>query len=190
MIDWDFIAELEGGFLLTGYVPKGSSASGVTIYCGIDLGYITKAELKQLPPRLCVNLTPYVGLRGDAARDKVKKSPLVISKADGLALLKVKSDGMIAELNRHLSTPLQMDTLPAAVATVVMSITWQYGDSWADTKCGLFWHYVTVSDWVGLANYLMATKNAKSFFPDRRFSSRRYREGQYLKQRLIKVANA
>src|SRR5215216_283993 len=74
-VDWDFIDEREGVHT-TGYVPNGSNRrpdanSGVTIATGFDLGRRSVDDLRRLglDDDLVALLTPYLGLRGQAAGD-------------------------------------------------------------------------------------------------------------------------
>lgn len=62
----DFTREKEGGQILTGYVPKNSSKSGVTIASGLDLGNFDLNKL-DISDELKAKLEPYVGLKGSEA---------------------------------------------------------------------------------------------------------------------------
>jgi hypothetical protein len=60
IIDWLFIASLEGADVLTGYLPNPEgSRSGVTIATAIDFGHIMRSEPANLPDELQQRLAPY-----------------------------------------------------------------------------------------------------------------------------------
>ena len=81
-IDWAFIGTLEGEAIPKGYVP--SDNSGVTIATGVDLGQRAMLELLALglAAALTDKLKPYLGLKGNAARDKLNSAPLTLSAAE------------------------------------------------------------------------------------------------------------
>ena len=81
-IDWAFIGTLEGEAIPKGYVP--SDNSGVTIATGVDLGQRAMPELLALglAAALTDKLKPYLGLKGNAARDKLNSAPLTLSAAE------------------------------------------------------------------------------------------------------------
>ena len=79
------------GFETTGYVPsvynKDTKArtfgkSGVTAGVGVDLGQMSKSDIKALglDEKLTNRLLPYAGLKGKAAFDFLQKNPLVLSE--------------------------------------------------------------------------------------------------------------
>ena len=90
-IDWNFIAQLEG-FETVGYVPKEENAnnnrvvSGVTIASGFDLGQHSVEYLYRLdfPVELKNKLVPYMGLKGQEAKDKLKEIPLILTEEEAL----------------------------------------------------------------------------------------------------------
>ena len=67
----------------TGYVPKGSSKSGVTIATGLDLGSFDISVLN-LPIELEAKLAQYKGLRGEEARKVADK--LVLTEDEVIAI--------------------------------------------------------------------------------------------------------
>ena len=75
----DFTREKEGGQILTGYVPKKSSKSGVTIASGLDLGNFDLNKL-DISDELKAKLQPYVGLKGNEAAKVAAK--LVVSEEE------------------------------------------------------------------------------------------------------------
>jgi hypothetical protein len=154
------------------------------VYCGIDLGRLTTDETAVMPPALVDKLRPYLGLRGDPARRVLRATQLHITPAEGRALLAVKARGFLHDIRAHFDpkSPVPFDRLPDGPATAIMSVTWQYGDPWADEKCGVFWSLARRCDWKALASYLTtdpyspvykAAKVKPPFFPDRRYASRR-----------------
>ena len=87
-VDISLITQNEGGNILTGYVPidKDGNAigqSGVTIGIGVDLGQQSASGLAAMgvSPDLIDTLSPYLGLKGDAAIDALDSNPLRIKTA-------------------------------------------------------------------------------------------------------------
>jgi hypothetical protein len=175
-IRWDFIDELEGGMRLDGYVPDDpDKKSGVTIGSGVDLGWLKQQEFLQLPAPMQSKLKPYIGLRGDAAIKALSATPLKLERDDINTLMDVERRAFIAEVSARYTHDAKsaFSALPDGAATVIMSVAYQYGDPWADLKCGKFWAVACQRDWSGLATQL---RN----FPDRRFITRRKREAVFL----------
>lgn len=170
MIIWSFISDLEGGLQLCGYIP--GSHSGVTVAGGVDLGYRSIADLLAYPAPLQAKLAPYVGLRGSSARAYLNKHPLTLTEDEAEAVEAPVRAAFLTEVRRQYGPAF--DEIPDAAQTVIMSVTWQYGDPWSDPKCGDFWNLACGQDWGALADYL-------DDFPDERFISRREREARFLR---------
>ena len=177
MIDWEFIATLEGE-RLTGYVPDPTgSSSGVTIGTGVDLGNITQAELDMLPPGLKAVLAAYKGVRGPAAVALLAQHPLTLSAADVGTLDRVAEDSDTQPLRAafYKATSKHFDTdLADAAQTVAASVTYQYGS--LAVHCPHFWK--AVCD----INYQSMWENLRNFGD--RYQVRRWREAAYLKNKL------
>ena len=82
-IDWDFISELEGAAVTTGYVPDvENSQSGVTVGTGFDLGsknedFMTSIGVSQ---NITDKLKPFFSLKGAEAAEVA--SNLVLSDSE------------------------------------------------------------------------------------------------------------
>lgn len=158
MIDWDFIALLEGGRCLVGYVPDpGKSQSGVTIATGVDLGARSVEDLKDLgfSRRLVEILAPYCHVKGRAAVDLLDRRPLVISAPDAVALdrrIKEKAlERLVSAYDR--ATGVSFGTLPPGIRTVIGSVAFQYGD--LASECPKFWAAACGRDWSAMRAELM-----------------------------------
>ncbi len=176
MIDWDFIYAREGGLVLKGYVPPGSQDSGVTIAAGVDLGQQGLREIASLPNGLRDRLKPYLGLKGDTARVKLHSHPLTITEQEARLIMRPFQTRFVCSAQMHFdgADPIvPFARLPDGPATAIMSVTWQYGNPWADKKCGNFWQIARRCDWPALADQLRA-------FPDQRFITRRRQEAEFL----------
>lgn len=176
MIVWPFIYAREGGLITQGYVPKGSSTSGVTIAAGIDLGQQGLREIAPLSGTLRDRLKPYLGLRGDAARIKLHSHPLCVSEQEAKLIMEPTKRRFLCLVQMHFDRadpPISFDDISDGPATAIMSVTWQYGNPWSDNLCGDFWHIATRCDWPALAAQLRA-------FPDQRFIDRRRLEAEFL----------
>ena len=170
MIIWSFISDLEGGLQLRGYIP--GSHSGVTVAGGVDLGYQDAADLRAYPAPLQAKLAPYVGLRGSFARAYLNKHPLTLTDDEAEAVEAPVRAAFLTEVRNHFGA--EFEEIPDAAQTVIMSVTWQYGDPWSDPKCGDFWKLACAQDWDALADYL-------DDFPDKRFITRRRHEAGFLR---------
>ncbi len=169
-IDWNFIAQLEGRRLV-GYVPP-SGDSGVTIATGVDLGQRTLTEIAGLPGTLPARLEPYIGVRGPGASAILAAHPLAVSEAEADQLNDMAQRLILAPLASRFRavTGDQLDVLPDAVQTVVLSLAYQYGSIW--TRCPRYWQCLTSRDWRGMINEL-------DHFGDA-YPTRRVKEANYL----------
>ena len=172
-IDWAFIGTLEGEAIPKGYVP--SDNSGVTIATGVDLGQRAMPELLALglAAALTDKLKPYLGLKGDAARDKLNSAPLTLSAAEVAQLdqaLRARFlPALVSKFNAAGNTGF--DDLKPAQQTVIFSVAYQYGLG-LDQRTPNFWRQVTTGDWPG------AIANLRNFGDD--YSTRRNKEANYL----------
>lgn len=177
-VNWKFIGEQEGEHVLKGYVPKSkdSNNSGVTIATGVDLGQMVHSDLADLPPDLAQRIVPYVGLRGDAARDALETSGLTVSDLEADLLDQHARRNTIYDLCLHfrLAAKIDLEGLPEPCQTVIASVAFQYGSPWA--RCPNFWKFAVARQWRELYNELMDFGDA--------YSDRRHREAAYLKQGL------
>lgn len=134
-IDWKFVKSLEGGSLLTGYVPNfkgGGDHSGVTIAGGFDLGQQTVSGMRAmgLPESLIRKLAPYVGKRLSEARAFLRKNPLRITQAEA----NIIDRAVIANISKHVardfnrSSKVRFEDLPSGVQTAIYSVGHQYFD--------------------------------------------------------------
>jgi hypothetical protein len=176
MIDWGFITELEGRSL-TGYWPKGFQASGVTVAGGVDLAYLSPAELAALPPDLQAKLKPYLGVRGDRAQHLLSGQPLVLTAAEADALEGPKRKSIITSLILHYfqATGTPFNNLPDAAQTVLASVAWQYGRP--EVRCPAFWKAACAQDWHAVILQLCDFGDA--------FHTRRCREADYLETNIV-----
>ncbi|NMY38719.1 MULTISPECIES: pesticin C-terminus-like muramidase [unclassified Pseudomonas] len=178
-IDFSFIARLEGACVTQGYVPDViHSRSGVTLATGFDLGQRQASDLAALglSCELQQLLTPYVGVKGAAAVEVLRKQPLQISAVQAQQLDQAFKQPFIATLARDYLAASGVDftALPGAMQTVIASVAFQYGNLARRTPH--FWQQVVHGDWPGA----WATLNR---FGDR-YPSRRQREAALLKAAL------
>ena len=170
-IDFSFISSLEGGQKLTGYVPaSGVSNSGVTVATGFDLGARNEGDLKKLglSPALITKLKPYLGLKKSDATDALKKTPLVIIKAEADSIDKaVKKDATDLIIQRYNAaikpTQNKFSDLPKEAQTVIASVAYQYGN--LATRAPKFWTAATDQNWDDTVKVL---KNFNDQYPTRR----------------------
>lgn len=175
MIDWDFIAALEGGSL-TGYVPADKSGaplghSGVTISCGVDLGLVTAPELAGWPisATLKDKLRPYLGIRGKFAQRVLASSPLTITMEEGDELDRAAQAHHLKLLRNEFNAVVLPVGLPGfddihpAAQTVLASVAFQYGSLMSE--CPRFWRFACTEDWEAVVEELEDFHDA---YPERR----------------------
>ncbi len=172
MIDWKFIAELEGS-RLSGYVPDAEdSNSGVTVADGVDLGQMSDTVYASLPHDLQSLVQPYVGLRRQDAADALRGRPLFVTEAQADALNAAVRSPLVLTLSeryqRDADTPFGI--IPDAAQTICASVTFQYGTPWARTPN--FWRSACAQDWT---HVIAELRN----FGDR-YRTRRRKEANYL----------
>ncbi|HSS12561.1 MAG TPA: pesticin C-terminus-like muramidase, partial [Rhizomicrobium sp.] len=155
-VDWNFINEREG-VLTHGYVPpddqhRPDSNSGVTIATGFDLGGRSAADLRRLglADDLVANLTPYLGLRGQAAQDYLNAHPLDITPQQQQAIdtpTFTSSYNTVANnYNAAQTAGTRFQDLPRNAQTAIFSVAHQYGTNLA-TRTPNFWNQVTTGRW-------------------------------------------
>ena len=172
-VDWSFIAAREGA-LLNGYVPRDSNGnpdanSGVTIAVGFDLGGRTVADLQSLgvASDLVAALTPYLGLKGQAAQSCLNAQPLSITAAQEQAIDTPAFNRTYNQVcaNYNATSPaVQFQSLSRGAQTAVVSVAYQYGTNLASATPH-FWAQVTGGQWQAAYNNLM---NFGDKFPSRR----------------------
>ncbi|MEY2343021.1 pesticin C-terminus-like muramidase [Acidithiobacillus sp. IBUN Pt1247-S3] len=207
---------------------KAAGSSGVTIGVGVDLGQQTANGLRNRvenyvrkygkPASVDVNelvsrLSPYMGLKLQAAVDALQKHPLFVSKEEASLLsnaIKASERQNTEKLfNNYNTMGVTFQQLPEAAQTVLLDFTYQYGSqadeihTYSSKKCKgeqavdnkdcrktkqaetryVVWKAFYAGDWETLAGHL-----AKNDLPDRRYASRRQREGNLLKQAIQRGA--
>ena len=172
MIDWNFIASLEG-FSARGYVPEPEkSQSGVTIGGGVDLGQLNEARLKSLnlPETTYVKLAPYLGFKGEPALRLLTQKPLVLTREEALDVTR----GLEEEFEEALRFMYgdTWDQLSGEMQTIVASVAFQYGHLPSRTP-----RFFAATK----ANDVLATIAELKHFRDA-YGTRRHREAAYLEK--------
>lgn len=149
-IDFNFIAALEGGAMTKGYVPDAqNSKSGVTVGTGFDLGQrrLTDLQALNLPADLLRRLSPYLGLTGTKALDRLVEQPLSISAAEAELIDEAYKTPFVNRLAADYVQASGVDfaQLPAPMQTVIASVAFQYGNLASRTP--KFWAQVVARDW-------------------------------------------
>ena len=174
MIDFSFIARLEGSSR-KGYVPDPkTSQSGVTIAGGFDIGQRSNAEIAQaFNPSLANKLSPYCGKKRIVALTFLQCHPLEISAEEELIINQyshAQAEQRLRQQWQNSQAKVDFDDLSAECQTVVASVAFQYGN--LATRTPYFWQQVTAGDWQG------AVINLR-YFGDR-YPTRRNLEADYL----------
>jgi len=163
-VDWNFVRARED-VRTDGYVPPDSHShpdadSGVTIASGFDLGCRTAADLRKLglPDDLVTSLTPYLGLRGQAAQDYLTAHPLTITSPQQQTIdtpTFTSSYNKVADnYNAAQTTGTRFQDLPRSAQTAIVSVAHQYGTNLASATPH-FWDQVTTGRWQDAQDNLM-----------------------------------
>lgn len=183
-IDWNFIAGLEGGRKLEGYVPGSGNSAGVTIATGYDLGQHNDRDLQRygVSQQLREKLAEYLGKRGPEARRLITERPLTVTFLEAEELDRAAKLEIFENVRRRYdqevngkSGTVRFDNLPSEVQTVIASVAYQYGPN-LSTASPQIWRQVTSNDWWETYTALM---NDTGGYP-----SRRRQEGAYLRRWL------
>ena len=174
MIDYKFIAELEGSRRV-GYVPDAeNSNSGVTIACGFDIGCRSLIDLKLLfNDDIVAKLAPYCGYTGRDAVEFLSENPLEITKGDEIKINMTVHKFMSRNLAKawfYADAYDNFHDLSDECQTVVASVAFQYGR--LEVATPNFWRQVTTGDWGA------ALENLRNFGD--RYPTRRNKEADLL----------
>lgn len=186
MIDWKFIADLEGGLQLNGYVPAASTSnSGVTIATGVDLGARTLKEIGKWPVTddLKIKLAPYVGRKGQDALNLLRELPLEVTEDEATQIETAVCGPIFDQLREAYDKKVGPDAfhhLPDEAQTVLASLAYQYGPNLAK-RAPKFWGLACKADWPACVNELVN-------FGDR-YPTRRRKEAKLLRQALSTTSN-
>lgn len=179
-IDHAFIEELEGGLVLSGYVPiPEKSQSGVTIGCGVDLGQRDEAELQRwgCQADLIDHLRPYLGLKKEVAEAALEIAPLEVEEG-AARFLSIAARCSITEtlaIFYERDSGGYLSELPPAAQTVIASVAYQYGPR-LRSECPAFWRAACRMHWGAMESELRDFKD--------NYASRRIQEADYLKAGL------
>jgi GH24 family phage-related lysozyme (muramidase) len=183
-VNWGQIELFEGN-RLDGYVPNGknglvSAKSGVTIASGFDLGSKSASDLGNLgfSDALINTLSPYLGMKAQAARDYENAHPLNVSASDAVTINSASHAAtlaaVVAKYDKAVAVNGAFFTLPNEAQTVIVSVAFQYGD--LATKTPNFWNQVVSKNWTA------ALENLRNFQDD--FPTRRNQEADLLENAL------
>ena len=153
VVDFRTLANFEGGSRRIGYVP--SDSSGVTIDTGVDLNR-TAASIKAwgFPKALEDKLIPYAGLKGEAARAKLKQTPLEVNDDEANLITRtVQKEFLQSAMNSWDKTVgengIQFKNLTTAQQTVLLSRTYHQGPGMPETPIAqAFYKSALSGDWV------------------------------------------
>ncbi|EGY9635900.1 hypothetical protein JEF38_004862 [Salmonella enterica subsp. enterica serovar Rough O:c:z] len=179
IVDADFIHQYEG-YSATPYFPKGANDhSGVTIAWGVDLGGRTvESMLKDgVPKNIMDKLSPYVGPRGEKAKDVLNKNKdnlPSLSPDEGALISDIymkKTIDEIATAYNQDSKSLTFSQIPYNTRTAIVDLAYNYGTNLREAT-PIFWNDIVSHDWQKAHDELM---NFHSKNPD--LIKRREKEG-------------
>lgn len=167
-IDHDFMDEVEG-HTLYGKVPsfenKPLDKSGVTISRGLDLGHHSEESLEKmgLDKELITRFKPYLGLKGVAAEQALKKNPITIEQYQSEDIKHKAAAYYVNSVARQfekkaeeMGKPMAFFDLTPAQQTVLYSVNYQYGSL---SRTPNFFRMATEGDWKGVHSELLDFKD-------------------------------
>lgn len=151
---------MEGKCALNVYVPDPErSNSGPTISTGFDLGARNEYDLRRLGIQggLLNRFKPYLGLQGMEALAFVEKNPMNISLKECLQIDKALKSHFSSQVTTRYNSAIatgkkKFEDLPPQAQTVIMSVSYQYGDP--RIKTPVFWGAVVEQDWAKVVSVL------------------------------------
>jgi len=132
----------------------------VTIGTGFELGRRSAADLQHLGlgDDLVTSLTPYLGLRGQAAQNYLATHPLTITAPQQQAIdaptFTTTYNRVADSYNAAQRTGTRFQDLPSGAQTAIMSVAHQYGSDLASATPH-FWDQVTAGRWQDAHDNLM-----------------------------------
>jgi hypothetical protein len=159
-VDWDFITERER-FMTNGYVPPHDRNSGTTIASGLDLGWSTADDLRSMgiAEPLVERFTPYLGLRGDRAREYRTAHPLNVTEEEArdidARVFTTTYDEIARRYNEDAAPGMRFEQLPREYQTAIVSLGHNYGRDQLERRAPNFWRQVTAGQWEDAYNNLM-----------------------------------
>ena len=155
------------GYSDVGYVPGTNRKSGVTIGYGFDIGQqsLKTFAAMSFPDALVKKLAPYLGLKGDAARQFLRLHPLKLSRSEMIDLQKGVEDYYYKLASNHFETcsDLTFARLDPRLQTVWCSLYFQYGE--LRKRCPKFTYAFSNAMWRTAYNELLSFGDA---YPTRR----------------------
>lgn len=151
-VDFHSLANFEGGSLRNGYVP--TSSSGVTIDTGVDLNKsVASIKAWGFPKALEDKLTPYAGLKGSAARAKLKQVPLQVTDDEANLITQTVQKQFLQSTKNSWNGAVgkkgtAFQNLTKAQQTVLLSRTYHQGPGMPQTGIAkTFYSNATAGDW-------------------------------------------
>ena len=173
-VEWIQQKGIEGTHESLGVPAKNKSKSGATIASGFDIGQHSQKEIEDYFGKdsvLTKKLLPFVGLKGEAAQDKIDamtrggrgtRESLVDFSKDELNLINetiypVTINKTSERFNENSAIPFNQ--LPEELQTVIASVGFQYGNMkyQKGEKAGedfRFYKHITEGDWLKALNEL------------------------------------
>ena len=136
--------------------------SGVTIGVGFDLGQHNEQDLinMEFSKGLIDKLKPYLGKKGQEAKDIKKNNPLFLGQdsKDYLEVImrptKYYTDILASKYDKSTGVAGDFESLDPAIQGTLLSVLYQYGMDDPGETTPKFWKHATSKDWGGLVNEL------------------------------------
>ena len=120
------------GSTATVYVPATGDNSGATVGTGFDigqLGSVKELEKLGLSASMVTKLTPYLNLKGEAARKFVTENPLQLSSEEQTAVDSVVVGKTINQVKSRMKDPTAWNEMTETEQFAVIAAQHQYGDN-------------------------------------------------------------
>ncbi|EBO9452374.1 hypothetical protein R331_23115 [Salmonella enterica] len=154
IVDADFIHQNED-YSATPYYPKGANeSSGVTIAWGVDLGGRTVDSMLRdgVPKNIVDKLSPYVGPRGETAKDILNKNEdhlPALTPDEGALISDIymkKTIDEVATAYNQDSKSLTFSQIPYNTRTAIIDLAYNYGTNLRKVT-PVFWNDIVSHNW-------------------------------------------
>jgi len=199
-LDWSFIASVEGGQRLNGYVPMRNGrpigSSSVTVATGIDLGKQTAEDLKKqgVPKELIAKLSPYLGKPFSRVKSTFNSQGLTLTKEEADILDRAVKKQELDKIRKTYNDAIDeagkgvpFDDLPKEVRTIIASTAYNMGPAYGTSRRNSalrkkIWKCFVDQDFDGAVDALRQVAHDPS--ENRGLRNRRAAEADYLQAHL------
>lgn len=179
----EFLAQSEG-FRTKAYLDTAKNGVRVTVGEGVNLSDTSINQLRDIgiPEDLITKVAPYIGKRGEAARQALRNNPLELSEEEAMSLSKAFKQDTIDKLNAAYKseTGVELKDIPAPARTVLISLGYNIG---ANLKSATpkIWRAALSGRWDVVADRL---ENPRNWTANPDLMPRRLKEAKLLRDMI------